>query len=500
MKKRTAVFISIFLFGALSIFILNPLNAQIENWPQFRGINCSGIADENQDPPISFGKDQNMIWNTNLSTGQSSPCIWQDKIFITGFEEEEKLLKMYCIDRISGSIQWQKEISVKEFEKVNAVSSPANATPATDGERVVFYFSSYGLLCYDLNGENQWEITMPIPKSRHGIGTSPVISGDLVIMNCFGHENDPCLLTINKYNGETVWKYSWPIEEGEWVDSYSTPVIYKDQIIIYRSADVSAYDLKTGDQVWRFLTGLRDAVCTPVIGKDIVYVTVFSTFGNTAVRAQIPDFEGLVSEYDENQDRLITKEELDEFEIVNYPEKGAEVSSVVKAAKWALYFDNNKDNYIDSTEWAAMIEFCESDYLMQGIKAFRFGGEGDISFSNFIWGEPDHVPHVTSPLFYNNHVYMIKSGGIVSCFRAEEGELLYNERIGAAGAYFASPVAVNGKILFTSRTGVITVVEAGDQMNILASNNLDEVIEATPAIIDNKLYIRTANSLYAFGD
>ena len=237
---------SIFACILLGIFILIcslPQYAQNIVWPQFRGINCSGIADENQDPPVSFGKDQNMIWNTNLSAGQSSPCIWQDNIFITGFKEEEKLLKMYCIDRISGALKWQKEISVKEFEKVHPVSSPANATPATDGERVVFYFSSYGLVCYDLNGEQQWEITMSIPKSRHGMGTSPVINGDLVIMNCFGHENDPCLLAINKYNGETVWKYSWPIKEGEPADSYSTPVIYKDQIIIYRSADVSAYDV-----------------------------------------------------------------------------------------------------------------------------------------------------------------------------------------------------------------------------------------------------------------
>ena len=445
-----------------------------------------------------------MIWNTNLSKGQSSPCIWQDHIFITGFEEEEKLLNMYCIDRESGAIQWQKENSVKEFEKVHVISSPANATPATDGERVVFYFSSYGLLCYDLNGEKQWEMKIPIPKSRHGMGTSPVISGDLVIMNCFGHENDPCLLAINKYNGEKVWKYSCPVEEGALVDrsSYSTPVIYKDQVIIYRSDDVSAYDLKSGDQVWRFLTGLGvgDTVCTPVIGNGIVYVTVFSTIGNTEVRAQFPDFAGLVSKYDENLDRLITLEELGVFEFNNAPEKGAEISSLVKASKWARYFDHNKDDYIDSTEWAAMIEYCESDYLKQGIKAFRCGGEGDISFSNFIWGESDHVPHVTSPLFYNNRVYMVKSGGIVSCFRAEEGELLYSERIGTAGAYFASPVAVNGKILFTSRTGVITVVEAGDQMNILSRNDLDEVITATPAIIDNKLYIRTDNSLYAFGD
>ncbi len=496
--KRT-----IFLCILLGVFILicsPPQYAQNIAWPQFRGINCSGIADENQDPPISFGKDQNMLWNTNLSTGQSSPCIWQDNIFITGVEEKEKLLKMYCINRISGDIKWQKEITVKEFEKVHPVSSPANATPATDGERVVFYFSSYGILCYDLKGEKQWEITMPIPESRHGMGTSPVIYGNLVVMNCFGHVNDPCLLAINKYNGETVWKYSWPIEDGERTDSYSTPVIYKDQIIIYRTADVSAYDLKTGDQVWRFLTGVGDAVCTPVIGNDIVYVTAFSTTGNTEVRAQFPDFEGLVSEYDENLDGLITLEELEEFKFMNYPEKGAEVSGVIPVAKWARYFDHNKDTYTDSSEWADMIEYCESEYLKQGIKAFRFGGEGDISLSNFIWGESAHVPHVTSPLVYNNRVYMVKSGGIVSCFRAEEGDLLYSERIGTAGAYFASPVAVNGKILFTSRTGVITIVEAGDHMNILAKNDLDEVIVATPAIIDNKLYIRTTNSLYAFGN
>jgi outer membrane protein assembly factor BamB len=486
------------MLGTFFFIIALPQYAQYIEWPQFRGINCSGIADENQDPPISFSKDQNLIWNTNLSKGQSSPCIWQDNIFITGFEEEEKLLKTYCIDRISGAIKWQKEIPVKEFEKVHPVSSPANATPATDGERVVFYFSSYGLLCYGMNGNKQWEMKMPIPKSRHGMGTSPVISGDLVILNCFGHENDPCLLAINKYNGETVWKYSWSVEEGAGVDSYSTPVIYKDQIIIYRSADVSAYDLKTGDQVWRFLTGFGDAVCTPVIGNDILYVTVFSTFGNTTTRAQIPDFEGLVSEYDENLDRLITKEEIVGFEFENYPEK--ELDILIKVADYFWYWDHNNDTYIDSTEWSAWIDLCESAYLKQGIKAFRVGGEGDLSFSNFIWGEPEHVPHVTSPLYYNNRVYMVKSGGIVSCYQAEEGELLYSERIGTAGAYFASPVAVNGKILFTSRTGVITVVEAGDQMNILTKNDLDEVIAATPAIVDNKLYIRTANSLYAFGD
>ena len=95
---------------------------------------------------------------------------------------------------------------------------------------------------------------------------------------------------------------------------------------------------------------------------------------------------------------------------------------------------------------------------------------------------------------------MVKSGGILSCFHAATGDLLFQERIGAAGAYFSSPVAVNNKIYLASRNGIVTVIEAGDQLNILAKNDLDEKIEATPAIIDNKIYIRTTSSLYAFGE
>jgi outer membrane protein assembly factor BamB len=174
-----------------------------------------------------------MIWNTTLSTGQSSPCIWQDNIFITGFEEEQKLLNMYCIDRISGVVKWKRDIAVEEFEKINAVSTPANATPATDGERVVYYFGSYGLLCYDFEGKLQWEMQIPVPESQHGMGTSPIIHKDLVILNCFGHQNDPCLLALNKYDGEIVWKHSTSDQGGSPPDSYSTPIIYLEQVIIY---------------------------------------------------------------------------------------------------------------------------------------------------------------------------------------------------------------------------------------------------------------------------
>ncbi len=488
------------LLGAFFLICSLPQYAQNIAWPQFRGINCSGIADENQDPPISFGKDQNMIWNTNLSTGQSSPCIWQDNIFITGYEEEEKLLKMYCIDRISGAIQWQKEISVKEFEKVHAVSSPANATPSTDGERVYFYFGSYGLLCYDYKGEQQWVFPMPVPESWWGMGTSPVVSGDLVILNCFGHFNDPCLLALNKYDGNVVWKHSLQIRDNFKENSYSTPIIHDDQVIIYRSEDVAAYHIKTGERIWRFITtGVTNAVCTPVVGDDILYAAVFSSIGNPEVRAQFPGFIEFAAEYDENRDWLLDKKEIVDFKFSMYPEEG-EISDPLSLASYFGRWDQNRDNFIDSTEWRIMAEFMVSLYEKQGLKAIKLGGYGDVSYDNYLWGHPEHVSHIPSPIYYNNRIYMIRSGGIISCLDAESGDLLYRERLGAPGAYFSSLIAANGRIYSASRNGIVTVFEAGDMLNILAQNDLDDKISATPAIVDNKLYIRTAGSLYAFGE
>lgn len=86
MKRN--IFTSIILLGLWNLVILNPLNAKIENWPQFRGINCSGLAAEGQNPPVSFGPDKNILWKTSLPEGYSSPCIWGDCIFITGIEKE----------------------------------------------------------------------------------------------------------------------------------------------------------------------------------------------------------------------------------------------------------------------------------------------------------------------------------------------------------------------------------------------------------------------------
>jgi len=468
-------------------------------WPNFRGSNCSGVASPGQDPPITFSSDKNVLWKIALPGGHSSPCIWGDRIFISGYQIEGKLLKMVCIERKNGKIKWEEDIPVETFEKFNAVSNPATATPTTDGERVYFYFCSFGMICYDFNGKLQWKLPMPVPKSYNdnGIGTSPVIAGNLVILNCFGHMNDPRLLAVNKFDGKTIWEYSLPNKEGYSGNSSSTPVIYKDQVIIYRSADVAGYNLKTGDLIWRFAIGGTDAIGTPVIQNDILYMVAYSTQGNPDAVAQFPDFKGLTSKYDKNEDLMIDKDEIKDFQIFTYPEM-PEISTKTYIANHFGTFDKNKNGLIDSTEWKAIIGNLASLYTKQGLKAIKLGGQGDISLNNYLWSNPDQISHISSPLYYNNHIYMVRDGGNISCFNSESGKLLYRGKLNAPGAYFSSPIAANGRIYIASRNGIVTVFDSGEKLNILAQNNLDELITATPAVVDNKIYLRTEKTLYAF--
>ena len=110
------------------------------------------------------------------------------------------------------------------------------------------------------------------------------------------------------------------------------------------------------------------------------------------------------------------------------------------------------------------------------------------------------MPGVPSPLYYKGRLYTFLNGGIVYCRVAKTGALLYSGRLGAMGYYYASPVAADHKVFIASEEGVVVVLDAGDQLNVLARNKLDGAILATPAIVEGKIYVRTESHLYAFGN
>jgi outer membrane protein assembly factor BamB len=124
-----------------------------------------------------------------------------------------------------------------------------------------------------------------------------------------------------------------------------------------------------------------------------------------------------------------------------------------------------------------------------------------VTATHVVWRQKRGLPYVPSPLVCRGRVYLVKNGGLVSCFRATDGAVLFQEeRVGALGDYYASPVAAGDKVCLASQQGVLTILGAGDQLNVLARNSLGEEVLATPAIIGKTLYVRTAGHLFAFSE
>src|SRR5262245_58243772 len=134
-------------------------------WPQFRGPNGSGVA-ERQRSPVELGPDKNVKWKVPVPSGLSSPIVAGDKLVLTGFDGG----KLYTIaySRGTGKEAWRAEAPARELEAFHkAEGSPAASTPATDGQRIVSYFGSCGLVCHDLAGKQLWKFEMP-PASIAG--------------------------------------------------------------------------------------------------------------------------------------------------------------------------------------------------------------------------------------------------------------------------------------------------------------------------------------------
>ncbi|OVE78769.1 hypothetical protein BVY01_04500 [bacterium I07] len=467
-------------------------------WPQFRGSNCSGHAGEGQNLPVKFSTTQNVFWKTSISKGYSSPCVWENHIFLTGCDVNKKELSVFCLNRDTGTMIWEQVIPVEKVEKQNKRSWPANSTVATDGERIYVYFGSVGLLCYDFVGEQQWTVSLPIPKTRHGMGTSPIVTGELVILNV-EDKNDPKIMAFDRRSGNIMWEQKQPSLSKLPPESYSTPVVWNGQLIIYRRGEIVGHDYQTGKRIWWFNT----ATCggsTPVIANDILFVETYAMLGEPKYHVILPDYVSLVNQHDRDNNLMISKGEFPtDLAIVNRPEMGGSYGRK-PLKEWFKDFDTNKDSLLDKTEWEKTVDDLTAFYQEHGLVAIKLGGIGDITHTHFLWKVIEDIPEVPSPIVVDGNVYMIKNGGIVSCIKADTGKLLFRERLGALGPYFSSPVVADGRIYISSRKGIVTVFEASNKLKILAKNDLEAEICATPAIVDNKLYLRTEEHLYAFAN
>jgi hypothetical protein len=132
--------------------------------------------------------------------------------------------------------------------------------------------------------------------------------------------------------------------------------------------------------------------------------------------------------------------------------------------------------------------------------AIRPGARGDTTTAGPLWKYQRAVPQLPTALLYQNVLYMLNDTGVLTTLDPATGAVFKQGRVrGVADRYFASPVAADGKVFLISETGMVTVLKAGGQQEILAVNELDDECFATPAIADGRIYIRTRSTLYCFG-
>jgi outer membrane protein assembly factor BamB len=469
-------------------------------WPQFRGLNGSGIAIATSKPPIAFDEG-NLLWKTELPKGVSSPVIWKDKLFITGFVESSKELQTICINRKNGIVLWRNNIKPDTVEKYStAVGSPAQSTLTTDGERVIAYFGSCGFFCYDFQGKLLWKSAMACNKGTYGSATSPVIAGDKVIFIC-DVGSIRYLLALNKKNGSLIWKSSLPVPSVQSnTGGHSAPCIYNDKIYVHHLGSVSCFSIKDGSLLFRLPINTEGVSSPLIIGNKVVTACWFN-FSEADQRSILPSYDELVKNWDKDQNGKISKAEFpDDMILCQRPEvKELEGGAPTRVKSlWGRFFDQNKDGEIVRDEWNASLEWVKSFYKPSGLVAINLDSRGELSDSSILWRVEDNISEVPSPVFYNNRIYMIKDGGTLTCVNPESGKVIYIARIGIPGSYVSSPVAANGYIYIIANNGRLIVVKAGDTYETAGQYDFKENIGATPAIVENNIYIRTKTQLLAY--
>jgi outer membrane protein assembly factor BamB len=402
---------------------LSVSSADAEDWPRFRGPDGSGVSDA-KGLPVSWSDTENVAWKTALpGFGAGSAIVIGDRIFVTCYsgygqgedrgEREDLKLHVVCVDKKSGKILWDKaaasDARVKSYGGFIELHGYASATPACDGKAVYASFGSNGVYAYDIDGKFLWR--KRVGKKTHGFGTanSPVLYGDVVIINASVESGS--LYALSKKDGSEVWK------AGGIRESWNTPLVVtassgRKEIVINTKGAIRSFDPKTGKELWS-CDAVRDYICPSVIAHDGV---VFAIGGRAAT--------------------------------------------------------------------------CI---------AVKAGGSGKVER---FW-KASVGSNVSSPSYLDGKLYWVSDRGVAVSIDARTGENPTKHRIRGTGKVYASVLIADGRIYAVSRNNGTFVLAADDSFEQLAHNKLGSdgsVFNASPAVSDGKLYLRSNKFLYCLSD
>lgn len=276
--------------AALGLLLVQRSNAA--NWPAWRG-DGHGISADTK-IPTTWGTNEHVRWRTPLpDRGNSSPIVWGKRVFVAQAEGRKRTVM--CFDRATGKLLWQEGTTYSGQDLTHETNPHCSATPATDGDRVIAWFGSAGVMAFDPDGKELWQRDLGKQEHPWGYGSSPVIQGDVCILY-FGPGPRSFLTGLDTKTGKTLWQVQAPESQpdmrldgfagkkGGIVGSWSTPLLVKsgrrDEVVMTFANDMCSFDPKTGRELWK-TDGLNPLLYTSPIAGDGYVVGMGGYFGAT---------------------------------------------------------------------------------------------------------------------------------------------------------------------------------------------------------------------------
>ena len=424
---------------ALTAVVILAVPAGADNWPQWRGPFLNGFTSE-KDLPTTWSKTENVLWVAKMpGVGQSTPIIWEDRVFITAIEGESKKMWAISLNRSDGNELWKHDMG-EGFFSGNG-NSGASPSPITDGERVYFLFGTTELATFDMDGQPLWRRNI---EEDHGwmsinfrYGASPLLYQDKLYISVLHRhsavelrpeEPSPMsyLLCIDPKTGEDLWKHVRDTDAiGESMEAYTTPYPFEGKngsLIIVAGGDyVTAHDPVDGKEVW------RSHNCNPQNRKNY---------------------------------RL--------------------VSSVVSIDETLVFYEPRG----------------------RAIFAIKGGGAGQLSEEDLLWSTRENAPDVCTPLIMGGKLFVLDgTRKVMSCLDPATGEVYWSGKLDVKNKFQASPTGADGKIYCISMGGEVVVLSAGDEFKVLANIDMSGkgTCRATISAAHGQLFVRTEDNLYCIG-
>jgi outer membrane protein assembly factor BamB len=406
------------------------------NWPQFRGPRGDGPS-SNAGLPLRWSEQQNVRWKTALhGRAWSSPVVWGGQIWVTTATENGTELFAVCVDMVTGRIVHDlKLFEVEKPQYAHPFNTYASPTPAIEEGRVYVSFGAPGLACLDTRtGQKLWERRDFVCNHYRGAGSSPILHGDLFILNFDGSDHQ-FIVALDKRTGRTVWQQKRSIDfkdlgpdglpqtEGDLRKGFGTcQVVSLDgqpTLLSQGSKALYAYAPLTGEELWRVEERQNHSASTrPVAGLGLIFVA--SGWAGGQLLAIRPGTKG---------------------EVLDANATGASSTQL-----------------------------------------------------QVVWKTKRNVPKKPSLLLVDDLLYGLDDIGIATCWEARTGRVLWNERFG--GNFSASLLAAEGRVYLCSEEGKTTVLAAGREFRKLAENQLGAGFMASPAVSGKALILRTKTHLY----